>query len=110
MECVFVEDPYPGTWTIEVYADEIIQDSHVETPELDADYALVAAGVQTYLPIDPDQSFVTLTNTNMNGLTTCPAGDGGPYQYVQVTVKDSNGDPRSGILANQFEFTVIPAC
>jgi hypothetical protein len=43
VECVFVENPDPGAWTIEVHADEIIQDCHVETPALDADYALVAS-------------------------------------------------------------------
>jgi len=45
VECVFVENPEPGAWTVEVHADEIIQDSHVETPALDADYALVVSPV-----------------------------------------------------------------
>jgi len=45
VECVFVDNPEPGAWTVEVHADEIIQDSHVETPELDADYALVVSPV-----------------------------------------------------------------
>jgi hypothetical protein len=44
-ECVFIEAPQAGQWTIEISADEIIQDSHLETAELDADYALVALGV-----------------------------------------------------------------
>ncbi len=30
---------------IEVIADELIQDGHTETPDLDADYALVVLGV-----------------------------------------------------------------
>ncbi|MCK5260983.1 MAG: PKD domain-containing protein, partial [Thermoplasmatales archaeon] len=47
VECVFVENPEPGAWTVEVHADEIIQDSHVETPELDADYALVVSPVMS---------------------------------------------------------------
>jgi len=45
VECIFIENPEQGAWTIEVSADEIIQDSHVETPELDADYALVISPV-----------------------------------------------------------------
>jgi hypothetical protein len=45
VECVFIENPEPGSWTIQVSADELIQDSHVETPELDADYALVVSPV-----------------------------------------------------------------
>lgn len=45
VECVFIQNPEAGTWTIQVSADELIQDSHVETPELDADYALVVSPV-----------------------------------------------------------------
>ena len=45
VECVFVQNPEMGAWTVEVSADELIQDSHVETPELDADYALVVSPV-----------------------------------------------------------------
>lgn len=45
VECVFIENPEQGAWIVEVSADEIIQDSHVETPELDADYALVVSPV-----------------------------------------------------------------
>jgi|GEM_PF-1530663 len=45
-ECVFVQNPTAGQWTIEVQGNEIIQDSHVETPGvIDADYALVVKGV-----------------------------------------------------------------
>jgi serine protease AprX len=47
VENVFVQNPEPGVWTIQVSADELIQDSHVETPQLDADYALVASPVAT---------------------------------------------------------------
>ena len=42
VENVFIENPASGTWTVEVLADEIVQDGHVETAALDADYALVA--------------------------------------------------------------------
>lgn len=45
VECVFVQNPEPGAWTIQVSADELIQDGHVETPELDVDYALVVSPV-----------------------------------------------------------------
>ncbi|MCH7872979.1 MAG: S8 family serine peptidase [Planctomycetes bacterium] len=45
VENVFVQNPEAGMWTVEVLGDEIIEDSHPETPELDADYALVVAGV-----------------------------------------------------------------
>ena len=58
VECVFIENPEAGAWTVEISADEIIQDSHIETPCLDADYALVVVGgIGTFLepPIGPTQ-------------------------------------------------------
>jgi len=44
VENVFIENPEAGLWTVEVIASEINEDSHVETPELDADFALVFSG------------------------------------------------------------------
>jgi hypothetical protein len=41
VENVFVQRPADGTWTIEVIADEINVDAHVEKPATDADLALV---------------------------------------------------------------------
>ena len=58
--------------------------------------------------IDPAQSFVTLTHTNMPGMTTCPKGDGPAYKYVKVTVKNTQGQPVSGIPASGFTFQVMP--
>ncbi|MCH7792952.1 MAG: S8 family serine peptidase, partial [Planctomycetes bacterium] len=46
VENVFIQSPESGEWLIEVIADEIVEDSHVETPALDADYSLVASGGQ----------------------------------------------------------------
>lgn len=44
IECVFVSNPAPGNWNVEVFATAIVADSHVETPTVDADYALVVTG------------------------------------------------------------------
>jgi len=44
VEMVIVPTPPAGVWTVEVIADDINQDSHVETPALDADFALVVRG------------------------------------------------------------------
>ena len=38
-ENVFVQNPAAGTWQVTVIASEINEDGHVETPELDADFA-----------------------------------------------------------------------
>ncbi len=54
VENVFVQNPQPGTWTIVVSAPELVMDARLETPELDADYALVVSGVQTDEPCYPD--------------------------------------------------------
>ncbi|MEM4407647.1 MAG: S8 family serine peptidase [Candidatus Caldarchaeum sp.] len=45
VENVFIQNPTPGVWIIEVQANEVNQDGHVETPGLDVDYALVVSGV-----------------------------------------------------------------
>ncbi len=45
VENVFVNNPTPGQWTIEVQGNSITEDARVETPGvIDADYALVATG------------------------------------------------------------------
>lgn len=44
VENVFIENPEAGAWSIEVIATEVNQDSHVETPAIDADFALVVSG------------------------------------------------------------------
>jgi hypothetical protein len=41
VENVFVTNPVAGEWLVEVIAEEINADTHLETPEPDADYALV---------------------------------------------------------------------
>jgi hypothetical protein len=48
VENVFIKDPQPGRWTITIHADELILDGHVETPEIDADYALVISGIKNF--------------------------------------------------------------
>ncbi|HEU4420451.1 MAG TPA: fibronectin type III domain-containing protein, partial [Planctomycetota bacterium] len=53
VENVFVQNPAAGAWTVQVIAAEINQDSHVETPAVDCDYALVVSGVNTAPPTPP---------------------------------------------------------
>jgi hypothetical protein len=45
VENVFIEDPESGVWQVKVIAFEINQDGHVETPAVDADFALVVSGI-----------------------------------------------------------------
>ena len=44
MENVFIPNPETGRWFVQVFADAVVQDSHVETTATDADYALWATG------------------------------------------------------------------
>jgi hypothetical protein len=44
----------------------------------------------------------------MPGLLTCPQGDGLPYQYLKVTVRNAGGYPLPGIPAHEFAFTITP--
>ncbi len=44
VENVLIVNPEAGAWTVEVMADVVVQDSHVETPARDADYALWVTG------------------------------------------------------------------
>ncbi|MEC7583657.1 MAG: hypothetical protein VYE77_05015, partial [Planctomycetota bacterium] len=44
IECVILQNPQAGVWHVDVMATLIVQDSHVETPAVDADYGLVVRG------------------------------------------------------------------
>ena len=61
VENVFIEDPEPGIWTVTVIASEINEDSHVETPEEDADFALVVSGA--FLATCTSDGRIALDNT-----------------------------------------------
>ena len=50
VENVWLSNPMGGTWMVEVLADEINQDGHVETGALDADFALVVSGIEVATP------------------------------------------------------------
>ncbi|MCA8961944.1 MAG: S8 family serine peptidase, partial [Planctomycetes bacterium] len=80
VENVFVPVPLDGCWKIEVIATEVNVDGRPESPELDADYALVVTG-GTPLPID-------LVDCNCNGL-----GDGLEIIAGSVSDLDGNGVP-----------------
>lgn len=62
VENVYIQNPASGTWTIEVLGSEIVQDGHVETPALDADYALIASG-GTAQVVDPPAAPTGLSAT-----------------------------------------------
>jgi len=74
VENVFIPNPQSGSWTVQVIGDEIVADSHPETPQLDADYGLVISGIELSgtsftLDVSPDplQGGQTGTFTATNG-------------------------------------------
>ncbi len=61
VENVLLVNPEVGTWTVDVIGDAIVADSHLETGAVDADYALVVAGVGTAPPPTPPAAPTGLT-------------------------------------------------
>jgi len=59
--------------------------------------------------LDQHQSFFTLTNEHMCGLTTCPAGDGPAYAYAKATIRNVQGKPLIGIPASSFRWRATAA-
>ncbi|MCK4511438.1 hypothetical protein KAW64_06860 [bacterium] len=49
---------------------------------------------------------MNVAGTDGKGLTTCPAGDGGTYQYITVTALRADLTPIQGIPSGSFFFTV----
>ncbi len=44
VENVFIENPAAGTWVVEVFADEVVEDADPATQPIDAPFALVVSG------------------------------------------------------------------
>lgn len=66
VENVFVQNPQSGVWTVEVSADELVQDARLETTGVvDADFALAVSGVRHSVLVD---SFSAEVNTHRGGV------------------------------------------
>ena len=98
VENVFVQNPEAGSWIVEVIASEINQDGHVETPALDADFALVTSGAfmatctaDGRLSLDrssymcEDQATIRVVDCDLDA-------DGSAIETVIVTI-DSGSEP-----------------
>jgi serine protease AprX len=96
IENVFVQNPASGTWTIEVIGSEIVQDARLESPALDADFALVVSGVSCYANCDASTTPPVLTANDFQCfLNKFVAGD--PY----ANCDNSTGSPT--LTANDFQ-------
>jgi serine protease AprX len=92
VENVFIQNPAAGNWTVEVIASEIVQDARVESPALDADFALVVTGVSCYANCDGSTAPPVLNANDFTCfLNKFAAGD--PY---------ANCDGNMPLTANDF--------
>ena len=94
VENVFIQNPAAGAWKVEVIGTEIVQDSHPETPALDADYALVVYGGRTGLKGDMDCSGV-VDFDDINPFVLALSDPGGyaiAYPNCNIMNGDCNGD------------------
>ncbi len=106
VECVFIQNPEVGTWTVKVSADEIIQDSHIETPELDADYALVVSPVLS-APFPPEISGSTQGDIGRQmDFTFVTTDPGNSNLYYWVEWGDGNHNEWFGPAASGVPVTI----
>ncbi len=91
VENVFVDSPEGGVWTVEVLGDEINQDGHPATAELDSVYSLVVAGVTPAIGMSlvSDVPDIALPGTALNVEVEVIEGDemlvGSPSIYYDMT-------------------------
>lgn len=90
IECVFVSDPLPGSWTVEVLATAIVMDNHVETVGVDADYGLVVSS-------STDPVYAAFENYGQGCAGSFPA----PAYCAQL---NGNGGTLSN-STNQYEYS-----
>jgi len=124
VENVFIQNPASGIWTVEVIADELVQDSHTETPTLDADYALVIngglLGPPDTTPPNPDPMtwattpYATGSTSIAMVATTATDPSGVEYYFTAVTAgghdsgwQDSTTYEDTGLTPNTtYTYTV----
>lgn len=103
VENVFLQDPEAGTWLVEVYADEINLDSHLETPAVDADFALVVSGASAPMISGDCDADLDVELTDYGHFFGCLAGPWPAPVGVECTCADFNGDQKVD-LADVAEF------
>jgi hypothetical protein len=80
VECVFVQNPPAGEWKVDVIATLIAEDSHVETPAVDADFGLAIKGAT-----DATAGAFATFGTGCAGTAGVPALSGGGDPNIRGT-------------------------
>ncbi|MEE9394628.1 MAG: S8 family serine peptidase [Planctomycetota bacterium] len=114
VERVVIASPQAGTWTIEITAEEINEDGHVETAALDADFSLVISGVQALAPAPADSgqanqiaaSLKIRDAVNLNGQKP-EVGTNGPF-FVSRVPGESIEFSFSGAASTPFLLLIAP--
>lgn len=124
VENVFVQNPEAGTWQVTVTATELNQDSHVETPALDADYALVVSGVNAAPPTLPAAptglSAATVSSSRIDlawtdnssdesGFRIERSPDGSSWSEIGVTAANATSFSSAGLTASTSYFYQVRA-
>ncbi|MHC4446038.1 MAG: S8/S53 family peptidase [Planctomycetota bacterium] len=95
VENVFILAPESGAWTVQVIADEVVQDSHPETPGLDADFALVISGIS--FPLEADTHTLPELGGTVNfTLDSGPGNANRTYLLLGTSSGNSPGIPLPG--------------
>ncbi|MHC4823026.1 MAG: S8 family serine peptidase [Planctomycetota bacterium] len=85
VEQVILANPASGTWKVDIFADEVNQDSHVETAGLDADFALVVTPVTASSGTDPINTMSLL-------------GFQAPFSGIPTQYTFGNADPLGAVF------------
>ena len=94
VENVFLPSPESGTWTVEVIASEVNEDSHVETAGVvDADFALVVSGVSPGSNVASVEDVTVLFGSLLSGgVSELEASDDG-YLRMQSSFGFLSSEP-----------------
>lgn len=101
LECVFVQNPQAGVWTADVIATRVAQDSHVETPAVDADYALVVSGGTGQLGGGGLIAAATQVGSGCGGSPGCAEG---VYEYPSFSLANAT----YSLLYSGGNYTLVP--
>ncbi|MCK5944594.1 MAG: S8 family serine peptidase, partial [Planctomycetes bacterium] len=103
LECVFVQNPQAGVWSVEVIGSAIVQDNHVETGAVDADYGLVVVG-GTGQGGGGGGTFATVAPVGSGCGGTQVICDGAFYEYPSFDLQNSSWT----LVFDGVKYTLVP--